>query len=422
VPFSDGMPPNHWEHTVGDTVYHVVPRNMSYMWDGDAPASTIDDTGEPAATPPCNGFIGWRLLDYYVEKADGQIERPIDVYGYPIPISHSWWNIETDPGNDVEKYNYMWGKNPDLNGRVSAPLYLSDWVGNPNTPDAYEPENPGPFPIVYDNPLPLGYPVFDYRFLITMGPVNLEDGDVLHVAGGWVVGLGLDGLRQAADNMLDAYYRDGGWGVPALPPTPILFYSAGDGKVDLEWGANAESYEPLGGYRVYRAMFEPSGWELVATLPPGRFSYEDTTVTNGFPYFYVVCAYDAETGIESTKSNYKQDINAKPEAVIPVMGPDGDWTENVTVVPNPYRGSAAWEEAYYDKIAFTNLPAICNIYIYTLAGDHVITLEHRSFSGNEGTEFWDLVTRNNQEIASGIYVYRVETEDDFVIGKFAVIK
>jgi hypothetical protein len=94
----------------------------------------------------------------------------------------------------------------------------------------------------------------------------------------------------------------------------------------------------------------------------------------------------------------------------------------VSVVPNPYRGSAAWEQTYFDKIAFMNLPAMCDVEIYTLAGDHVITLEHRSTSGESGTEYWDLLSRNDQEVATGLYVFRVVTEDDFVIGKFAIIR
>jgi len=420
--FHDGMPLNHWEHTVGDTVYHVVPRNMSYIWDSDGTASGTDDSGEQNLDPPANGFISWRLLDCWVKKADGTIERPVDVFDYPIPESHSWWNWESDPGTDIEQYNFMWGQNPDLSGRYSGPAYLADWVGHPHAPDAYAPENPGPFPIVHDDPIALDYPVFDYRFLLSVGPVNLEQGDSLHVIGGYLIGAGLTGARETADAMLDAYYRDGGWGVPKLPPTPILFYEAGDGVVHLEWGSNAEYYDPLGGYRVYRATFAPAAWELVATVDPGTFEYTDDSVTNGFPYYYVVCTFDAETDVESTRSNYKQSLEGTPLPVTPVMGTDDNWMENVQVVPNPYRGSAAWEQTYFDKIAFTHLPAMCNIHIYTLAGDHVITLEHRSMGGDEGTEFWDLISRNDQEVTSGLYIFRVETEEDYVIGKFAVIR
>ena len=190
----------------------------------------------------------------------------------------------------------------------------------------------------------------------------------------------------------------------------------------LEWGANAESYSPFGGYRIYRSTFITSGWEMIQEIPgTGTYSYDDTSVTNGFPYFYTVVAYDGETDVESVKSNYKQTIQGSPVEVVPSWATGTD-LESIRVVPNPYRGSAAWEETYYDKIAFTNLPAMCDIYIYTLGGDHVITLEHRSYSGESGTEYWDLVTRNKQEIMSGLYIFRVETEDNDYIGKFAIIK
>lgn len=210
--FSEGMPYFHFEQTVGDTTFLVVPRNLSYMWDGDYPGSYSDDSGEPLITPMCNGFTGWRLLDFWVVKADKSIERPIDVYGYPIPISHTWWNWEDIPGTDPERYDFMWGHNLDASGQYSGPAYMSDWSGNPNAPEVMIPDNPGPFPFVQDNPLPLYYPVFEYRFLMSMGPVNLADGDSLHIVGGWAIGLGLDGLRMNADLLLDAYYRESIWG------------------------------------------------------------------------------------------------------------------------------------------------------------------------------------------------------------------
>ncbi len=422
--FTEGNRPEHfWQHVVGDTTFAVVPRSMSYMWDGDGAGSTVDDSGEQDLDVPATGFIAWRLLDLWVKTADGQIERPIDVYDVPIPLSHAWWNWESDPGIDIEKYDYMWGVFPDESGQESGPAYLEDWVGNENTPEARIAPNPGPWPFIYNNPLALGYPTFDYRFLPTMGPVTLNDGDSLFVIGGWIVGLGLDGAREAADQLLSAYYLDGGWGVPALPPTPILFYEGQNNAVHLEWGANAESYSPFGGYKVYRATYAPGDFELVATITdPAVHEYTDNTARNGFPYYYVVTAFDLETGVESTKSNYKQTLEGTPVAVTPNWDSDSNWTENVRVVPNPYKISAAWETTYFNKIAFINLPAMCDIHIFTLAGDHVITLEHRDYSGEVGTEYWDLVSRNDQDIVTGLYVYRVETADDFVIDKFAIVK
>mgnify|MGYP001142586000 FL=1 len=210
--FEEGMPSWHWNHVVGDTTYLVVPRNLSYMWDGDGPGSAEDDSGEPLLATYCNGFVGWRLLDVWVSKAGGGIERPCDVLGCPVPISHQWWNWESDPGTDPEKYFFMWGINPDYSGLYSGPGFMCDWLGNPNAPDAVSPSNAGPFPFVYDNPINLDYPVFDYRFLQSIGPLELADGDTLHIVGGWVMGLGLDGLRMNADLLLDAYYRGSIWG------------------------------------------------------------------------------------------------------------------------------------------------------------------------------------------------------------------
>jgi hypothetical protein len=153
--FANGRPDAWYEHVVGDTTYCVVPRNMSYIWDTDNPQSGVDDTGDPELSPPCNGFIGYRVLDFWVKKADGTIERPIDVEGVPIALSHSWWNWESDPGNDAEKYNYMWGDNPDLSGRTSGPSYMENWVGNPLAPSAFQ---PGAVPDSARQPVRAGLP------------------------------------------------------------------------------------------------------------------------------------------------------------------------------------------------------------------------------------------------------------------------
>ena len=420
--FADGRPPEFWHHTVGDTTYAVVPRNMSYMWDGNDPSSSTDDSGEPTVSPPCNGFAGWRLLDFWIKKADGTIERPIDVFGCPVPLSHAWWNTEGSPFNDEASYNYIWGENQDFSGRQSGPAYLAGWMGDPSAPNSFLPANPGPFPIVHDNPLAMGYQPYDYMFLLSLGPVDLADGDSLHIVGGWVIGAGLDGLRRQADNMLDAYYRNGGWGVPDVPPVPSFFYETSNGVVDCSWSDEAEIYEPFGGYHLYRSVFNTTDWELIGELESGTYEFTDSTVTSGFPYFYSLCVYDAETLVQSRKNNYKKTLDGTPIPVVPGWAADLDWTENVRVVPNPYRGSAEWELPYANKIAFVNLPPMCDIQIYTLSGDHVETLEHRSYGGDEGEEYWDLTNSDGRLVCTGLYVYCVQTSDDHVISKFAVIR
>jgi hypothetical protein len=96
--------------------------------------------------------------------------------------------------------------------------------------------------------------------------------------------------------------------------------------------------------------------------------------------------------------------------------------DDVRVVPNPYIVRNAWEPSRdYSRIAFTHLPDKCTIRIYTLSGDHLQTLEHESptFDGNEN---WDLLTKNSQKIAAGVYIYHVDSEYGEKIGKFAVVR
>jgi hypothetical protein len=99
------------------------------------------------------------------------------------------------------------------------------------------------------------------------------------------------------------------------------------------------------------------------------------------------------------------------------------------VVPNPYVGAASFEPQRFAvsgrgerKIEFRNLPNRCTIRIYTLNGELVKEFHH---DGNmtQGFMAWDLRTKDNIEIAPGLYIYHVDSEQvGSFIGKFAVIK
>jgi hypothetical protein len=94
------------------------------------------------------------------------------------------------------------------------------------------------------------------------------------------------------------------------------------------------------------------------------------------------------------------------------------------------------------KIYFYNLPQTCEITIYTLAGDVVKRIQHdQSHSGGDirwfeqyagdnkqqfsgGEHAWDLVTDNDQAIATGLYLFTVKDAQNGKIktGKFLIIK
>jgi hypothetical protein len=101
----------------------------------------------------------------------------------------------------------------------------------------------------------------------------------------------------------------------------------------------------------------------------------------------------------------------------------------VKVVPNPYLVRAAWDlDNDYQKVQFINLPTECTITIYTIAGDIVKTILHSDpyqsgfDSHTRGTAFWNLQTDNNQKVATGVYVYHINSPYGETTGRFAIIR
>ena len=95
---------------------------------------------------------------------------------------------------------------------------------------------------------------------------------------------------------------------------------------------------------------------------------------------------------------------------------------DIKVVPNPYfaQYSPLVEIAEGESVLeFQNIPDRCTIRIYTLSGDLVETLEHDDGSG---VARWNLLTENQQLVASGIYVFHVESPYGEHLGRFSVVK
>jgi hypothetical protein len=103
--------------------------------------------------------------------------------------------------------------------------------------------------------------------------------------------------------------------------------------------------------------------------------------------------------------------------------------DKIKVVPNPYIVSASWEqENPYTtgrgprELHFTHLPPKCTIRIFNVLGQLVVTLDHISDLW-DGTAVWNMMTKDNLDIAYGVYIYHIDAEGiGEKIGKFAVIK
>ncbi len=124
----------------------------------------------------------------------------------------------------------------------------------------------------------------------------------------------------------------------------------------------------------------------------------------------------------------------KTDSAILEFKKDTTYKLNVIVTPNPYIVTNRWEQNKYERqIAFSRLPAECTIRIFNLAGDLVRVIEHKESSERRtdptnpitndlgGTEVWNLLNRSEALVASGVYIFYVESNVGKQVGKFAII-
>jgi hypothetical protein len=111
-------------------------------------------------------------------------------------------------------------------------------------------------------------------------------------------------------------------------------------------------------------------------------------------------------GDRNTCPNLNNKLRNLAGPVEPSGGPTAN-LERVGVVPNPYRGGEVWDPSSSNEIHFINLPSVATIKIYTVAGDLVREIHHSD--SIHDFERWDLRSGANQQVASGIYIYRVES-------------
>ncbi|MFM7232757.1 MAG: hypothetical protein ACKO3S_12350 [bacterium] len=194
--------------------------------------------------------------------------------------------------------------------------------------------------------------------------------------------------------------------------------------------------------------------------PIGRYQYVDRSVKNGFVYFYSVSAFDSTGAGQGIVELNGRRSAVESEGIVPQIAAGG--SRGVWVVPNPYRGvraiaerPSAWDltpnasDPTGTHIDFMGLPAgEWSIKIFTLSGDWVTTLNSKDAvnsairtsvvpgpngtsttnvtlqqdTPNDGQARWNLISRNGQDVVSGIYLFTVESSQGTQRGKFVVIR
>jgi hypothetical protein len=164
--------------------------------------------------------------------------------------------------------------------------------------------------------------------------------------------------------------------------------------------------------------------------PIGRYKWTDHHVLNGFDYVYVVTAvserllgsYDGTRVTERLESPILAGLDS---IVTPRVG--AGTSDRVRVVPNPFRERAPWEkppipgDTFTRHVDFVGLPVGRSVIrIYTLAGDLVQRIDHEGRDGGEAR--WDLISRNGQDVASGVYLFTVEGGGEHQVGRFVLLR
>lgn len=411
--------------------------NMVFMLDYDNPyypseyivdgVAVKDDMGNPGVDGVLQspGFLGIKIL-----KTEPEMK----------PSSFHICHIYNDPATDQETWDRMIG--------VSEFEDISIYPGGGGA----------------------AYPAHDYRGIFTIGPLaNFSTGDSIVVTMALGVGSDPDSggiysmvklvqIMKVAQFIVDNDY------VLAVDPPKAPTVSVSNYVINgvtegvtLTWDNLAEDNTYFQFYKVSKGTKGTGGvvWQTLATYydtlgsaswpPPagsnsGTYQLIDSDITNGLVYHYSVQAFtevindpiplgQASTQLTDQKS-YRVISPSNPVAT--------ESLDRVKVVPNPYIGSARWNNPapsdnfpWKHRLQFTNLPSDAKIKIFTLDGDYVAEIKANQ-SVVVGEEFnisspsvaeWDLMTRNNQEAAPGIYMYVLDSPSlGQKVGKFVIVR
>ena len=224
-------------------------------------------------------------------------------------------------------------------------------------------------------------------------------------------------------------YRLDQWQRSSLLPAPAHWQQIASFAVDTTLGAR-----PLTDVRVDSVDYDSIAYER-RHYPVGRYRFVDDRVQDGFDYHYVVSAVAqrtiALTGTSRTdllespfRAEFAGIVRPRVEAGGGTMRSDG----KVWVVPNPFKANAPWErqpvpgDAFTRHVDFFGMPrAQARIRIYTLAGDLVQVIDHDGTAG-DGEAPWNLISRNGQDIESGVYLFTVEWPGGHQVGRFVIIR
>lgn len=171
---------------------------------------------------------------------------------------------------------------------------------------------------------------------------------------------------------------------------------------------------------------------------PGVVRFFDRDIYDGFVYNYAVTSFDYGNTATADSLSIDQEqlfsvrYDDDPRAVYPghsnfaefrvnKRATDNEPDAEIFVYPNPLRLGMGFPNYEGEMVKFSNLPSDSRVMIFTIDGDLVADLDDSNREGRNLT--W--ITRNDDDqlLASGVYIYKVEMagRDDY-FGKLVIIR
>ena len=229
-----------------------------------------------------------------------------------------------------------------------------------------------------------------------------------------------------ADEPLDT--SRAGIGAPAVPANFRIMTASSDMQLDFRF-RDVDGNGTLNALGEFIEILTPEAEGSTTWRPTWRMDV-DTTGQGGATTFDPPGAGDVYTLVVNAPFGPDDafTFSVRGEQVDDALSRAQFGEEEPYVVPNPYVASASFEPERFAvsgrgerRLEFRAIPANASIRIYTVRGELVQTLRHDG--STTGMVPWDLRSKDNLEIAPGLYIFHVDARElGEHVGKFAVIK
>ncbi len=232
---------------------------------------------------------------------------------------------------------------------------------------------------------------------------------------------GHGGVRHASTRyeLEDAFRAAVDDGILSLsPPAPATFdVEDGSGHIALSWTLNTSTGSDIAGWRLYRALGgfkSDSAWTLVGEFPPGQLSHRDDDAKVGYGYYYYLTTFDAE-GHESTMHTRTSD-----PAMRGLTNPVGTAAPRARLAldqnaPNPFNPSTTIRFAVRES-------GPASLVIYDVGGGRVRALVSGLLRAGAPDAAWDGTAASGRDVASGTYIYRLESGGEVQVRRMALVR